>query len=308
MNYVDRLKKRAEHVNNIVCVGLDPVLDKIPSEGCEEFLNKNKEPGKAIAKFYIDMLQGFVDANVIPAIVKPNIAFYEQYGFEGQKALKEIIIKCKELDIPVLLDAKRGDIGKTSKAYAKALFEFWEADAITVAPYMGSDSVGPFTDYCNEELGKGVYVLCRTSNKGAIDLQNLEIVNNDGDSSSNNIPIYMKTTEKISQEWYKEGIGAVVGATYPAELEKISQFFVNSGKQIPLLIPGVGAQGGSAKEVIEALKRTGNNIRLHRINSSSGINYAYLKKEGNNDNNFVNAAVEALKELIFEIGPIRVEH
>jgi orotidine-5'-phosphate decarboxylase len=297
MNYIEILKKRAEEVNNIICVGLDPVLEKIPSEGCEEFVNKNQEPGKAISKFYIDMLQGFVDANTIPAIVKPNIAFYEQYGFEGQQALKDIINKCNNLKIPVLLDAKRGDIGKTSKAYAKASFEFWKADAITIAPYMGSDSVGPFTEYCdvNKEdencTCKGVYVLCRTSNKGAIDLQNLEI-------TEDKIPVYMKTAEKIANEWHKVGIGAVVGATYIKELEIISKFFVDSGKEIPLLIPGVGAQGGSAKEVVEALKRTGNDIRLHRINSSSGINYAYLKKIGMN---YVNASVEALKELINEI-------
>ena len=93
MNYIEQLRKRAEKVGNIVCVGLDPVLEKIPSEGCEEFVNKKSEPGKAIAKFYVTMLEGFVKEGVIPAIVKPNIAFYEQYGFEGLKALKEIIAK-----------------------------------------------------------------------------------------------------------------------------------------------------------------------------------------------------------------------
>ncbi|MBT4823693.1 orotidine-5'-phosphate decarboxylase [Candidatus Woesearchaeota archaeon] len=296
MNYIEQLRKRAEKVGNIVCVGLDPVLEKIPSEGCEEFVNKKSEPGKAIAKFYVTMLEGFVKEGVIPAIVKPNIAFYEQYGFEGLKALKEIMDKCKELEIPVLLDAKRGDIGKTSKAYAKALFEVWKADAITIAPYMGADSVGPFTKYCdnysgeNVENGKGVYILCRTSNNGAVDLQNLK--------TEDGTTIYMKTAEKLAGDWYKLGIGAVVGATYIKELEQISKFFVDSGKEIPLLIPGVGAQGGSAKEVVEALKNTGNELALHRINSSSGINFAYLK-QGTDD--YVGAAVNALKELINEL-------
>ena len=209
--------------------------------------------------------------------------------------------KCKELGIPVLLDAKRGDIGKTSKAYAKALFDFWKADAITIAPYMGSDSVGPFTEYCGdgtEEIHeKGVYVLCRTSNKGAIDLQNLKV----NDSEGNETAIYMKTAEKIVLDWYNDGIGAVVGATYPAELEQISKYFVDSGKEIPLLIPGVGAQGGSAKDVVEVLKKTGNDLRLHRINSSSGINFAYLKS---GEEDYVGAAVNALKQLIEEIGPL----
>ena len=227
--------------------------------------------------------------------VKTNDKQVESFTiFEGLKALKEIMEKCKELGIPVLLDAKRGDIGKTSKAYAKALFGFWNADAITIAPYMGSDSVGPFVDYyddLNNNSGKGVYVLCRTSNKGAVDLQNLE--------TRNGMPIYMKTAEKLANDWFKQGIGAVVGATYPEELEQISKYFVDSGKEIPLLIPGVGSQGGSAKEVAEALRKTGNELALHRINSSSGINFAYLKQ---NTDDYVSAAVNALKQIIDEIG------
>ncbi|MFH1439779.1 MAG: orotidine-5'-phosphate decarboxylase [Candidatus Woesearchaeota archaeon] len=322
MNYLEKLRQRTKEVNNIICVGLDPDIDKIPSTGCEEFMNKQAEPGKAIAKFYIDILNAFISANTIPAIVKPNIAFYEQYGFKGLLALKDIIDECKRLEIPVLLDAKRGDIGKTSKAYAKALFEFWKADAITIAPYMGSDSVGPFLDYCGDKIdvktseadnpdkkGKGVYVLVRTSNKGAVDLQNLLVCSNDNTASdstnnTNGKPVYMKTAEKLL-EWHKPGVGAVIGATYLTELEQISSYFIeygkqsgigdNSSRQIPMLIPGVGAQGGSAKEVVEALKKTRNELAIHRINSSSGINYAYLKK-GTDD--YCGAAVDALKELI----------
>ena len=305
MNYVESLKRRAEQAGNIVCVGLDPVLDKIPSSGCKEFEDKLKEPGKAIEKFYCDLLDAFAAEGVVPAIVKPNIAFYEQYGFSGLNALNSIMIKCRELKIPVILDGKRGDIGTTSKAYAKAMFEFWKADAITVAPYMGSDSVGPFLEYCGGAEGahttnssenasacngKGVYVLVRTSNKGAVDMQNLKVC-------ADSIPLYMKTAEKLV-ELHKPGIGAVVGATYPGELEEISRFFVNSGKQVPFLIPGVGAQGGSAQDVVSVLKRSGNDLSIHRINSSSGINFAYLQK-GSAD--YCKSAVEALKELIEEI-------
>ena len=154
---------------------------------------------------------------------------------------------------------------------------------------MGSDSVGPFIEWC--EKGKGIYILCRTSNKGAVDLQNLKV---DG------VPIYMKLAGKII-EWHIPGVGAVVGATYLEELEKISRFFVESKKEIPLLIPGVGSQGGSAREVVDVLKKTKNDVLIHRINSSSGINYAYMKSE---TSDYAKAAVDALEVLNKEIGPL----
>jgi orotidine-5'-phosphate decarboxylase len=277
-DYTKLLKQKAEETNSIVCMGLDPVLKKIPLEG---------DPGEVITKFYLDILEAIKSEGVMPATAKPNIAFYAQYGFEGLKALKRIMEEYKKAGIQIILDAKRGDIGKTSAAYAKELFNFWQADAITVAPYMGSDSVEPFFEYCTN--GRGVYMLVRTSNKGAVDMQDLEV---------DNIPIYMKVAKKLV-EWHRPGVCAVVGATYPAELEKISKFFVESGKEVPLLIPGVGAQGGSALDVVAALKKTGNDIRIHRINSSSGINYAYEEK-GTDD--YAGAAVKAIKELNREIG------
>lgn len=278
MNFLERLKQQAEEKKSIVCMGMDPILDKIPIEG---------SPKEVITKFYLDLLEAMKSESTFPGIVKPNIAFYEQYGFDGLQALKTVMEAYKEAGIMIILDAKRGDIGKTSAAYAKALFDFWDADAITIAPYMGSDSVGPFVEYC--EKGKGVYILDRTSNKGAVDLQDLKV---DG------TPIYMKTAEKLV-DWHQPGVSAVVGATYPQELEQISKFFVDSGKQIPLLIPGVGSQGGSAQEVVAALKNTGNDLSLHRINSSSGINFAYLKKD---TDDYAGAAVDAIKELNDEIG------
>ena len=279
MNYVEQLKQRYQETGNIVCVGMDPVIEKIP------LTTAKTEPAKAIERFYTDMIYAFTAENTIPACVKPNIAFFEQYDVEGIIALKNIIKRCKEAKIPILLDAKRGDIGKTSKAYAKAIFDVLKVDAVTVAPYMGSDSVNPFIEYC--EKGKGVYVLVRTSNKGAVDLQDLKV---------EGIPIYMKTAEKLV-EWHKPGVCAVIGATYPAELKEINTFFANSGKEIPILLPGVGAQGGSAEEVIKILKNTtkDGNIGIYRINSSSGINYAYQKYD---TDDYAGAAVKALKELI----------
>ncbi len=278
MTFTDNLIKKSKETNSIVCMGLDPVLEKIPLKGTTE---------QVLEKFFQDILNAAISENTLPSIVKPNIAFYEQYGFEGLRALKNIITAYQKQDIPVLLDAKRADIGKTSAAYAKNLFDFWGADAITVAPYMGQDSVSPFIEYCKKD--KGVYILARTSNKGAVDLQNLMV---------NKTPLYMKTAQKITV-WSKDsGVGAVVGATYPKELESISKLFVQSKKQIPLLIPGVGAQGGSAKEVVQVLKNTKNNLSIHRINSSSAILYAYEKQD---TDDYAGAAVKAIRQQNKEI-------
>jgi orotidine 5'-phosphate decarboxylase, subfamily 2 len=280
MSYVDDLRERAKNVKSIVCMGIDPVIEKIPIKG---------EPRQVIEEFYLDILKEMNKRNSYPAVIKPNIAYFEQYGFDGLNALKTIISQYKSSGIPTLLDAKRGDIGKTSTAYAKSAYEFWDTDAVTIAPYMGSDSVEPFIEWC--EKGKGVYILCRTSNKGAADLQDLKV---DG------VPVYMKLAENILK-WHKPGVGAVVGATYLEELEEISRFFVESKKEVPLLIPGVGSQGGSAGEVVEVLKKTNNDILIHRINSSSGINYAYMK-EGTSD--YAASAIDALEILNKEIGPL----
>lgn len=278
MNYTERLTQAAEQNKSIVCAGFDPDLDKIPLRG---------KPLDAIPKFFSAILDAFEAENARPGAIKPNSAFYEQYGFDGIRALKKVIDECKKRGYMVILDAKRADIGNTSAAYAKSVFDFLDVDAVTVAPYMGSDSVMPFLDYCSK--GKGVYVLNRTSNKGAVDMQDLKVGEN---------PLYMETAKKIV-EWHRPGTGAVVGATYPGELEMISRFFVGSGKKIPLLIPGVGAQGGSASDVVNAIKKSGNELGIQRINSSRGIIYAYQKK-GTDD--FAGAAARAVRELNREIG------
>ena len=280
MSYVHDLRERAIKVNSIVCMGIDPVIEKIPIQG---------NMRQVIEEFYLAILKEMDKRHLYPAVVKPNIAYFEQYGFDGLQALKTIISQYKSSGIPILLDAKRGDIGRTSMAYAKSTFEFWNSDAVTIAPYMGSDSVGPFIEWC--EKGKGVYILCRTSNKGAVDLQDLKV---DG------VSVCMKLAENII-EWYKPGVGAVVGAIYLQELEEISKFFVESKKEIPLLIPGVGSQGGGAGEVVDVLKKTKNDILIHRINSSSGINYAYMKSD---TSDYSKAAVDALDTLNKEIGPL----
>ena len=278
-SWTQQLKARAEQTKSIVCLGMDPLLEKIPLEGTTE---------EIITKFYTDILDACLKENCIPAIVKPNIAYFEQYGFDGLKALKNIAKKCRKMDIPVLCDAKRGDIRATSTAYAKALFDFWEFNAITVNPWMGKDSVMPFLEYGKE--GKGIYILVRTSNPSAKEFQ---------EQIAEGKKLYMHVAEKLI-EWNKEGTCAVVGATAPNELQEISEFFVKKGKEIPFLIPGVGKQGGDLKATIKALKNSGTDLRMHRINASSSINYAWEKK--GTPNQYVEAAVEELKKMNTEIG------
>ncbi len=275
MNFAEKLEKSAEERNSIACLGMDPVLEDIPV--------KEQSPSRKIIKFYEDIIEA--TAGSIGA-AKPNYAFFAQYGFPGLKALKNVISACKNKKLPVILDAKRGDIGKSSEAYANEAFRFWKADAVTVAPYMGKDSVQPFISHCSS--GKGVYVLVRTSNEGAADFQGL--------SSSKGKKMFMETAGKLV-EWHEDGVGAVVGATNIPELKAVAEFFSASKKDIPLLIPGVGAQGGSAREVAEVLKKIGD-IKMHRINSSSGISYAY-KKQGTDD--YAGAAAKAVKKLNDEI-------
>lgn len=278
MNYIEQLKQRAQETKSIVCVGMDPVIEKIPLEGTTE---------EIITTFYSTILDVCEKEKCTPAIVKPNIAYFEQYGFEGLKALKNIVKKCRKMNISVLCDAKRGDIGPTSKAYAKALFDFWEFNAITVNPWMGEDSVMPFLEYGKE--GKGIYILVRTSNPSAKEFQ---------EQVAEGRKLYMHVAERLLQ-WNKEGTCAVIGATAPKELQEIAEFFVKRGKEIPFLIPGIGKQGGNIREVIEALKKSGTDLRIHRISASSSINYAWEK--AGNPKEYAMAAVEELKRMNKEV-------
>src|SRR3989344_1532378 len=130
MNYFETLQTQAEQRGNIACVGFDPVLEQFPASLYTPH-TKKIDTEKTITTFFNSLLNGFESENILPATIKPNIAYYEQYGFEGLRALQEIIATCKKLNVSVLLDAKRGDIGKTSKGYAKAVFAFWKVAEVT---------------------------------------------------------------------------------------------------------------------------------------------------------------------------------
>lgn len=254
MSFLEKCKERFDSINSILCIGFDPVIEKIPDANRENIKG-------SIERFLLQILDNF---SQYALAIKPNIAFYEQYGIDGLLALKEVIKRAKELEVPVILDAKRGDIGNTSLAYAKSIFEEFGADAVTLAPYMGTDSLSPFFSYSD----KGFFILARTSNPGSKDFQLLKL--DDGNT------LYEAVTDRIIR-WNKEfstGIGAVAGATHSEELDRIVKKFKENFAP-PLLIPGVGKQGGSFSEVTEILKKHSYPLGRVFINSSSKILYAY---------------------------------
>ncbi|UCG82810.1 MAG: orotidine-5'-phosphate decarboxylase [Dehalococcoidia bacterium] len=215
MKFIDKLLDASRKNNSWLCIGLDPDPELMPELDVLQF-------NKAIIEATSDLVCAY----------KPNLAFYEALGTEGLAVLKKTI-KCIPGNIPVIGDAKRGDIGNTARAYARALFSVLGLDATTVNPYLGFDSIEPFINYRD----KGVFILCRTSNKGAADFQDLSI---DG------LPLYEAVARK-AREWNTNGnIGLVVGATYPEELKKVRSIC----PEMPLLIPGVGTQGGDLASAV----------------------------------------------------------
>jgi orotidine-5'-phosphate decarboxylase len=272
MPFTALLESRIAACKNPVCFGLDPVLSLIPAEA--------NSPEDKIRKFYFDILEEFLKRNIFPAVVKPNSAYYECVSIEAMQVLAEIIAAYRREGMPAILDAKRGDIGKSSEAYSKAAFDVYGADAVTVSPWMGSDSVKPFL---REE--NGIYVLLRTSNKGAADFQDA---------------IYKTVAQKIL-EWDNGGVGAVVGATNAKELAEIANFISSQKREIPFLIPGVsipgvpGGQGGEAKAVVNALREGGFKRNIHVLNSSSGLSYAW--QAGGSPSDYASACANALEKL-----------
>ncbi len=286
MGYLELMKSVSVKEKSIICLGADPDPEKMPVK--DPFI------------FYRTILDAIKASGEGLGAVKPNYAFFAQAGFEGLHALSKLIEYVKGLGYPVILDAKRGDIGNTSMAYAREVFDFWGADAVTLAPYMGSDSVLPFVELAREK-GRGVYVLTRTSNAGARDLQ---AVKTEGGKQ-----VFMLVAEKVV-EWGERGdgnVGAVVGATSPDELEEVCRYFGTTGRAVPLLIPGVGRQGGEAWEVTERLIRVGIPIAAQRINVSRDLNYAYEKLHMAPEK-FAEASVIALKQFNEQVRATMEKH
>jgi len=257
MNFMEKLIAASQKNKSLLCVGLDPDPRLMPDKiSIFEF-------NKAIIDATSDLVCAY----------KPNLAFYEALGNEGLDALRQTVKHIPD-DIPVIGDAKRGDIGNTAKAYAKTIFSDFNFDATTVNPYLGFDSIEPFIQYHD----KGVFILCRTSNAGAVDFQALRCIEHDR-------PLFEIVALK-AREWNVHGnIGLVVGATYPEELKLIRQ----DHPDMLLLIPGIGAQGGD----LELTVRYGVDAQGERaiINSSRQIIYASREKD------FAEAARKAASEL-----------
>lgn len=247
MNFVEKLIIASRKNNSLLCIGLDSDPRLMPEKvSIFEF-------NKAIIDATCDLVCAY----------KPNFAFYEAMGNEGLDALKRTADYIPE-SIPKIADAKRGDIGNTSKAYGEAIFSYLKFDAATVSPYLGFDSIEPFIQYHE----KGVLILCRTSNPGAVDFQSL-IAEVDGKK----LPLFEIVALK-AQQWNTHGnIGLVVGATYPEELKVIRQSYPD----MPLLIPGIGTQGGDLAKTVRYGVDAGGEKAI--INSSRQIIYASREKD-----------------------------
>ncbi len=249
---VDKYNEQAKKINSLLCVGLDPDFEKLP----EKF--KAKEfPQFEFNKYIID------ETHEYAAAYKPNSAFYESRGDIGIKELKmtmEYLTK-NHPDIFTILDAKRGDIGNTNNGYVNSIFDWLGFDAVTLHPYLGREALLPFLDRAD----KGSIILCRTSNSGAGELQDL---------ISDGKPVWQIVAEKVSKDWNKNNnCMLVVGATYPQEMKKIREV---TG-EMTFLVPGIGAQGGSVAEVMASgLNSAGLGLV---ISSSRGIIFAENPKE-----------------------------
>ena len=245
VKFIDKLSAAWTTNNSLLCVGLDPDLDRFPAH--------LKDQPDAIVTFCKAIIDATAD---LACAFKPQIAYFAALGAEGQ--LEEICryLREKYPHIPLVLDAKRGDIGATARQYAREAFDRYGADAVTVNPYMGFDSVEPYMAWPD----RGVIVLCRTSNAGGSDLQFLDV---------GGMPLYQHVARLVADKWNRNGQCAlVVGATFPEELAQVRAIVGD----MPLLVPGVGAQGGDVAATVGAGKTASGAGMM--INSSRAILYA----------------------------------
>ncbi len=257
----ERLDAAVESNNSLLCVGLDPDPDRIPI-------------GVSVTEF----LTGVIDAtSEYVCAYKPNAAFFEQYGDEGWRILRDVVAAVPD-DIPVLLDAKRGDVGHTAEAYARALYDWVGVDAVTLNPYLGIDALEPFLAYEDRH----VFVLCRTSNPSAGDLQ---------DVMAGDVRLYERVAE-LSRDWNSRGnVGLVVGATYPEEAARVRAICPDQ----LILLPGVGAQQGDIDAAVgAAVDATGRGVL---VNASRGVLYAQPFENGCAVGGWAEASRDAARDL-----------
>ena len=253
MNFVDMLARAEQQNASLLCVGLDPEPARFPGDW------------KGDATRILDFCRAIVDATADLVIAfKPQIAYFAAHRAEA--ALEQLVAHMRRVapQVPLILDAKRGDIGSTAEQYAIEAFERYGADAVTLSPFMGFDSVQPYL----KREGKGAFLLCRTSNPGGDDLQNQRLAGLPGE------PLLYEHVARLAQgPWNINGqLGLVVGATYPAEIARVRAL----APTLPLLIPGVGAQGGDALATVRAGWKAegGRTVAPIVVNSSRAILYA----------------------------------
>ena len=248
----ERLRTAMTRAQSLVCVGLDPDVDRFPSH-----LRDARDLARAIVDFNAAIITATHD---LVCAYKPNLGFYVQYGLAGIEALVETR-RLIPSEVPVILDCKVNDMASTATVYARGYIEAWDFDAITVNGYLGNDAMAPFLAYAD----RGLFVLCRTSNPGARTFQDLPV-----SSSAGEQPLYLAIADQI-QRWAEQGpatVGMVVGATYPAELALIRE----RCPDLPILLPGVGAQGGDLEaSVAVGRDRAGAGLI---VSSSRAITYA----------------------------------
>ncbi|MFA9276037.1 MAG: orotidine-5'-phosphate decarboxylase [Candidatus Aquirickettsiella gammari] len=245
MTFLQKLSNAWTTNNSLLCVGLDPDVNKFPAE-----LAGQPDAIYAFCKAIVDATAD------LACSFKPQIAYFAALRAEDQLEAICRYIKTTYPNIPIVLDAKRGDIGATAEQYAREAFERYDADAVTVNPYMGFDSVAPYLEWKD----RGAIVLCRTSNVGGSDLQFLDVGGK---------PLYQHVAQLVADKWNTNGQCAlVVGATFPNEIAQVRALI----GEMPLLIPGVGAQGGDVESTVRA-GRTANGAGM-MINSSRAILYA----------------------------------
>ena len=251
MKFISKLETRWAHSNSLLCVGLDPQLDRIP----ERFKKQNSP--------YLDFCTAIVEAtHELVCCFKPQVAYFSAVGAEDQLEKLVLYIKEQHPDIPVILDAKRGDIGSTAALYAKEAYERYGADAVTVNPYLGFESIEPYMKYED----KGIVVLCRTSNPGSDWLQK---------DKKDSVPVYQRVAKQVA-DWNKEDqFVLVTGATYPEELGEVRKIV----GRMPLLVPGIGAQGGDVKSVLEV----GLDQKAQGLIISSSREILYAHEESGSD-------------------------
>lgn len=249
MTFIDKLSAAWTSNNSLLCVGLDPDLARLPGQFSQD------------AAGVLAFCKAIVDATAdLACAFKPQIAYFAALGAEPELEQLCAYIRAQYPHLPIILDAKRGDIGATAHQYAREAFDRYGADAVTVNPYMGFDSIEPYFAWPD----RGVIVLCRTSNAGGSDLQFLDVGGKPGSK-----PLYQHVAQLVADKWNRHGQCAlVVGATFPEEIAQVRALVGD----MPLLIPGVGAQGGDVDATVKAGKTASGAGMM--INSSRAILYA----------------------------------